>query len=270
MSRKTRFHFTVFACCLYLSGCVEAPSIHRPITDAAVRQIVRGQTTGDQILALFGTPYRKLIPPNHLSETWQYIYINPQMMDRRFLMVLLRDNVVVNYAYSGPPIGPVTQEGLAKLMNPYGLPTPAVQPIYNNPATVARPPSTSSTLDPARQETIDRVAEALVAAAAKIWSRPGESDSRFKSVARSRVSALADQHLDSFFEELFPDKPLVREVVAKSVEAILGGEFTVKNVAEETAKDEIYQWVAERSPEAANDLEVAYFLYDVYKRWYAH
>jgi len=78
MSRTTLFHLPVFACCLYLSSCVEAPTTHRPITDAAVRQIVRGQTTGDQILGLFGAPYRKQIPPNHLSETWVFTYFNPQ------------------------------------------------------------------------------------------------------------------------------------------------------------------------------------------------
>lgn len=60
-----------------------------------------------------------------------------------------------------------------------------------------------------------------------------------------------------------------QKVSTGSVEAILGGEFTVKNVAEETAKAEIFHWVAEGYPELANDLEVGDFLYDVYKRWHS-
>lgn len=86
MNPKKLFRFSIFSWCLYLSSCAEMPTTHRPITDAAVQQIVRGQTTGDQILALFGAPFRKLIPPGHQRETWEYTYFNPQTLDRRFLL----------------------------------------------------------------------------------------------------------------------------------------------------------------------------------------
>lgn len=53
---------------LFLGGCFSAG---RPIPPQAVKKIVVGQTTRDEVVAAFGNPFRTGLSDNHV--TWTYV-----------------------------------------------------------------------------------------------------------------------------------------------------------------------------------------------------
>jgi outer membrane protein assembly factor BamE (lipoprotein component of BamABCDE complex) len=107
---------------LSLAGCATANyTAGRDFTQESVSQIIKGKTTGEELTALMGQPDAKAVM-SATEEKWTYQYINTTSSAqsyvvsmsvettgiRKLLDVLIKDGVVINYAYTEGPIPGMT------------------------------------------------------------------------------------------------------------------------------------------------------------------
>ena len=96
-----------------LSGCATGGySIGRDFNSAAVSQIVKGKTTKDDVVRMFGEPFSKQVASEN-EEKWMYVYdagvVKAQSYvfttvaqvtgQKKTLDILLRNGIVINYTY---------------------------------------------------------------------------------------------------------------------------------------------------------------------------
>jgi outer membrane protein assembly factor BamE (lipoprotein component of BamABCDE complex) len=119
ISRKpwpARLSILTLALCLWACGTGYLKGAGRDFDPAEIRQIVKGTTTQDQIVAMFGVPFSKT--PEVNGERWAYSYAEVTINDSKFdlpetgvighkkdLNILFNDQkVVINYTFNEGPI----------------------------------------------------------------------------------------------------------------------------------------------------------------------
>lgn len=99
---------------LSLSGCATSSyTVGKSFASANVTQIVKGKTTGEELIALFGEPYSKTVLSASDSK-WIYMYSEGTTKAQSYILsmdvqttgtqkmldVLISNGVVVNFAYT--------------------------------------------------------------------------------------------------------------------------------------------------------------------------
>jgi len=110
----------VFATVFFLlAGCTfpSAYTVGRDFDSSLVKQIVKGKTTGSELITMFGQPVTKTVLSAN-EEKWIYSYTSGEAKAKNLIYtikvesegkvktldVLLRDGVVLNYTYSEGPV----------------------------------------------------------------------------------------------------------------------------------------------------------------------
>lgn len=96
-----------------LSGCATGGySVGKDFNSSAVSQIVKGKTTKDDVVRMFGEPFSKTVASEN-EEKWMYIHdagtVKAQSYvftttaqvtsQKKTLDILLRNGIVINYTY---------------------------------------------------------------------------------------------------------------------------------------------------------------------------
>lgn len=102
-----------------LAGCTYSNSFENgtPIAAENVNKIVKGKTTEIELIGMFGQPFAKSVVSANESK-WVYVHTTGTASAQAFTMktssnaeqemldLLLKDGVVVNYAYTKTPLNP--------------------------------------------------------------------------------------------------------------------------------------------------------------------
>ncbi|AKJ41806.1 hypothetical protein [Pragia fontium] len=109
----------IITCFTLITGCVYTSSyeVGKAFDEEKVSQIVKGKTTEAELLSMFGQPFAKSV----ISETdskWVYSHSKGSASAQAFTMktesnmnmstldILVRDGIVVNYAFTSGPVAP--------------------------------------------------------------------------------------------------------------------------------------------------------------------
>lgn len=100
-------------------GCATANyTTGRDFSTATISKIEKGKTTADELVVLMGQPFTKVVASAN-EEKWTYTYINSSSSAQSYIVptkvettgiqkvldVLVRDGVVINFAYTENPLG---------------------------------------------------------------------------------------------------------------------------------------------------------------------
>ena len=103
---------------IVLSGCaISSYSTGRDFDSSSVNQIIKGETTKDDLLQMLGKPFSKTVISEN-EEKWIYVYSSGTTKaqsyiftmkvkstgQQKMLDILLRDGIVINYAYNEGPM----------------------------------------------------------------------------------------------------------------------------------------------------------------------
>ena len=115
---KPTYIFFLLFFSLTTVGCATSNyNVGKDFDSAAVSSIERGKTTAADLVATFGEPFTKTVISEH-EEKWIYTHISGTAKAQSYIVtmrvesegthktldLLLRENVVVNYAYNEVPM----------------------------------------------------------------------------------------------------------------------------------------------------------------------
>jgi outer membrane protein assembly factor BamE (lipoprotein component of BamABCDE complex) len=124
-SKTTKLLIAALVLCLGIWGCATAESTGgRDFDSSQVSQIVKGKTTSDEILKMFGPPSYKQ-PEVDDAERWSYSYVTETNQihnsfglkeeitgyKKNLNLLLNKDKIVVNYTLDEGPIDKQTITG---------------------------------------------------------------------------------------------------------------------------------------------------------------
>ena len=112
MSKK---YFFVAVLAMFLGACAPKSqmTLGTPIDQAKVNSIVKGQTTAQETVAMFGQPMNKALVGD--QEQWMYMYQDVNTKTKmtagtvqasgqyQKLDVMIKDGIVVNYLFNDAP-----------------------------------------------------------------------------------------------------------------------------------------------------------------------
>lgn len=114
---KLTIFTSIIALLILMSGCVSTSySVGKSFSSDSVTKIIKGKTTSAQLIQLFGEPFTKsLISAN--EEKWIYMHSSSTSSAKSYVFtmevkttgtqktldILLKDGVVINYAFTEGP-----------------------------------------------------------------------------------------------------------------------------------------------------------------------
>lgn len=116
---KKLLKYIILASALAITGCATSHvTVGNDFNQLQVQKIVKGTTTKQQLVTLFGQPYSKAVIGAN-SEKWLYQYTNVKSDAQsliftakvqtqgmqKVLDILLENDVVTNFTYSERPLG---------------------------------------------------------------------------------------------------------------------------------------------------------------------
>ncbi len=111
---KFRIYFLILGLAFSLAGCATASySVGKDFSSSDVQKIVKGETTSQELITLFGEPFTKTVISDE-DEKWVYTYSRgvseaqsyvitmkvKTTSESKTLDVLVRNGVVINFAYN--------------------------------------------------------------------------------------------------------------------------------------------------------------------------
>ncbi len=109
----------IITCLTLITGCVYTSNyeVGKAFDEEKVSQIVKGKTTETELISMFGQPFTKAVVSDTDSK-WVYSYSKGSASAQAFTMktesnmkmstldILVRDGVVINYAFTSGPVAP--------------------------------------------------------------------------------------------------------------------------------------------------------------------
>ena len=121
------------------------------------------------------------------------------------------------------------------------------------------------TRDAAIQRAITKIVGAAIANAVVNQKKDG---GLAESIARAAAQKLREVAIDSALEDIYPMMSMRERRTTRIVIClVLDGELSIRNLAAETAKEEILAELKRRDPDLAKEVEIADFIFDIFQKY---